>query len=144
MADEPALQIFQADGSMPAKYVPRRPGHWFAEDKWPTPNVAPQVLRLGPGRLSDTAEKPELVLGPRQKVVWSEGDWVGFGVGWCQIDDVQQDTSASQVLEEANAETCTFGCAFNEAGNVGDDKALVLADANDAKIRVHGGERVIR
>lgn len=80
VADEPALEIFQTDGSAPAKYMPRRPGHWYTEASWPTPNVAPQVLRLGPGRLGDLAEAGELVLGPRQKVVWSEGDWVGFGV----------------------------------------------------------------
>jgi hypothetical protein len=43
-----------------------------------------------------------------------------------QVDDVQQQTRARQVLEEADAQAGAFSGAIDQAGNVGDDEALVL------------------
>ncbi|WP_333814352.1 CocE/NonD family hydrolase [Tabrizicola sp.] len=130
VTDEPALQIFQTDGSLPAKYVPRRPGHWFTEAQWPTPNVAPRVMRLGPGRLGNRAEAAELVVGPRQKVVWSEGDWVGFGV--------EGDLPGDQRVDDGDSLTFT-GAPLTEALDILGNPELALeleADAPAANISV--------
>ena len=69
--------------------------------------------------------------------------WVGFRIRGRKVDDVQQDARALQVLEEADAEPGAVGGAFDQAGNVGDDEALGVADAHDAEVRVHRGERIV-
>lgn len=102
---EPPLQFFQSDGSVPAVYVPERPGHWIAESALPSPNVTPCELRFSPGRLGEAAGEGVLVLGPRQKVIWSEGDWCGFGVkgdlpGDQRVDDGDSLTFTGTSLEE--------------------------------------------
>ncbi len=68
---------------------------------------------------------------------------IGRRVGGREIDDVQQDAGACQMLEKADTEPGPLGGAFDQPRNIGDDKALVLVDAHHAEIRVHRRERII-
>ena len=47
------------------------------------------------------------------------------------------------MAEEAVAESRAFMRAFDEAGNVGDDEFLGVGQADDAELRVQGGEGVV-
>ena len=56
---------------------------------------------------------------------------------------MQQNARTREVFQEANAEARAFRRTSDQARNVGDDETLVFGDADDAEVRVHGGERVI-
>jgi hypothetical protein len=121
--NEPPLQFFQSDGSVPATYVPERPGHWISEECLPSPNVAALELRLGPGRLGGVSEEAALVLGPRQKVIWSEGDWCGFGL--------DGDLPGDQRLDDGDSLTFT-GAPLAEPVDILGNPVMQLNLAADA------------
>jgi hypothetical protein len=56
---------------------------------------------------------------------------------------MQQHARALQMLEKANAESCAIGRALDEPGNVGHDEAALVADGDDAEVRIQRGERII-
>lgn len=45
--DEPVLSAWMQDSIAPALHVEQRPGHWVAEQSWPSKHVEEQVLALG-------------------------------------------------------------------------------------------------
>ena len=70
-------------------------------------------------------------------------DRIGIRVDRSNVDEVEQDTGALQVLEEADAEAGTVGGSFDQARDVGDDEALFGANAHDAEVGVQRGEGVV-
>ena len=56
---------------------------------------------------------------------------------------MQQQTGARQVFQETVSQACAFGCAFNQAGDIGHHEAVVFVHAHHAQIRVQRGERII-
>src|SRR5690606_34267194 len=60
------------------------------------------------------------------------------------IQQMQQDTGASQVTQEQVAQASTFGSAFDQAWNIGNHKAVCFGRTHHAQVRVQGGERVVR
>ena len=70
-------------------------------------------------------------------------DAIGFGgiVGG-GVDKVQQHARALDVAEEAVADPGALGCAFDQAGNIGEDELAALV-ADDAELRAERGERII-
>jgi hypothetical protein len=72
------------------------------------------------------------------------GDRIGIAIERREIDDVQQQSRALQVAQKLVAESRALGRTLDQSGNIGDDKAAVLVDANDAEIRakvVNGSRR---
>ena len=65
------------------------------------------------------------------------------GIHRQDVDQVQQHARALQVLQETDAEPCTVGRAFDEAGNIGHDEAALIAAGHHAEIRVQRGERIV-
>ena len=61
----------------------------------------------------------------------------------CHINDVQQQTRALQVAQKLVSKASAFRRAFNQAGNIGNHKALLGCYAHHAQIGVQGGEGVI-
>ncbi|CAI8950863.1 hypothetical protein EMIT0P291_50074 [Pseudomonas sp. IT-P291] len=59
------------------------------------------------------------------------------------VHEVQQQTRTRQVLEEANAQTSTFGSALDQTRNIGNDEALPAIDADHTQVRHQRGERVV-
>ena len=70
-------------------------------------------------------------------------DRIDVGFKRRQVDDVQQQTRALQVTQELMAQARAFGSAFDQAGNIGDHKALLVRHAHHAQVRVQGGKWVI-
>lgn len=67
-----------------------------------------------------------------------------FAVGG---EDMDEEVCAGGVFEEFVAETPAFACAFDEAGDVGDDEVLVCVTTeaghvDDAEVGDEGGEVV--
>jgi len=54
--NDPAMRLYMMDSVPPRDWYEERPGRWIAEQEWPSGNIAPRRLHLGPeGRLGDTA-----------------------------------------------------------------------------------------
>ena len=60
------------------------------------------------------------------------------------INDVQKQSRALQVLEKLDTEPGAVGSAFDQPGNVCHYEALELSDPNDPEVRVQGCKRVVR
>ena len=68
----------------------------------------------------------------------------GAGVG--DVDEVDDDRGALDVLEELDAEAVAEVSAFDEAGKVGDGEGEFVgevADLDDAEVGLEGGEGVV-
>jgi len=79
------------------------------------------------------------------------GDGVGAGrafscAGVGDVDEVDDDAGALDVLEELDAQTCTQMRSFDEAGEVGDGEGFrvrKVADLDDAEVGFERGEGVV-
>src|SRR2546423_15643550 len=60
-----------------------------------------------------------------------------------QIDEVQQRGAALDMTQKLVAEAVAFMRAFDEAGDVGDDKRLIIIGTDDAEVRNESGERIV-
>jgi len=45
--DEPMLRVWMEDYVPPRPLLEHQPGRWVAEEEWPSPRIAPRLLRLG-------------------------------------------------------------------------------------------------
>ena len=73
-------------------------------------------------------------------------DGVGTAAGIRDIDEVDEEVGALDVAQEAVTEAGALVRALDEAGNVGNDKGLLIgsfADGDDAEIGLEGGEGVV-
>lgn len=73
-----------------------------------------------------------------------DGVWASAGIG--HIDNVNQKTGALNVAEELRSQPGPVMCAFNQAGDVGDDKTFLVrhfADGHDAQVRFQRGEGIV-
>ena len=61
------------------------------------------------------------------------GDRVRVRIGRCDVDQVQQDARALQVLQEADAEASAFRGALDEARDVRHHEAALRSDRNHAQ-----------
>jgi hypothetical protein len=59
------------------------------------------------------------------------------------VDQVDQRGRALDVAQEAGAQARAFRSALDQAGNVGDDEALVGRQVHDAEVRGQGRERIV-
>jgi len=48
---DPAYRAYMLHSAPPDASAQERPGHWLAEEAWPSPRVSSKTLPLGPGRL---------------------------------------------------------------------------------------------
>lgn len=100
--DEPRLRIWMPDDSGALRGVRERPGRWVAEERWPSPRIAPRRVELAPRE----DEAPE-VRSPETTGL--------AGGAWCPFDPDElpreqgSDDAGSLVLDsEALAERLEF------------------------------------
>ena len=54
--NDPAMRLYVMDSEPPRDWYLERPGHWIAEQQWPSPNIASKRLSLGSGgKLAEAA-----------------------------------------------------------------------------------------
>jgi hypothetical protein len=99
-----------------------------------------ELVQHQPARFFD---QHRVVLGEFADDRLGVADRIGIRVDRRDVDEVQQQAGALQVLQEADAEAGAVGGAFDQAGHVGDDEALFGPDADDAEVRVQRRERVV-
>lgn len=56
---EPMLRVWMQESVPPTTRYTHRPGHWVAEDRWPSPRIEETVFTLGPGRIYAPGRKPK-------------------------------------------------------------------------------------
>ena len=93
--------------------------------------------------------QPALLRGERRVVPLEFGD-DGAGVRdrigsvhRRDVDEVQEQSRAGEMTQEAGAEPVAVRRALDEAGDVGHDEASVRLDRDHAEVRVQRGERVV-
>lgn len=82
--DDPVLRAWMQDSVPPASSYSYRPGHWVAEQSWPSERVADWRLQLEPGRMcdADQAQEPEaLDLQSPLSVGLFAGKWCSYAAG---------------------------------------------------------------
>ncbi len=67
----------------------------------------------------------------------------GDGVVLGAVDQVQDHGAALDMAEKAGTEPGAVARAFDEAGEVGEDEFGVVAEPDDAELRVERGERIV-
>jgi hypothetical protein len=79
--DEPMLRAWMQDYVTPEPFHAERPGRWVAEQRWPSPRIAPRRWHLsGDGGLQDTpAEAAILGISSPQTTGLAGAVWCGFG-----------------------------------------------------------------
>jgi hypothetical protein len=78
--DEPTFRFWIQDSVPPAPMYERRPGHWGAEESWPSPNIEPTTYRLGRRTMGDDAsERTNLTIGGSQLAGAEAGVWCPYG-----------------------------------------------------------------
>jgi putative CocE/NonD family hydrolase len=78
--DEPVLRVWIQDSVRPAPMYEERPGHWAAEQAWPSPNIQPLTYWLGERTLrADIPEGAELHIRGSQFAGAEAGVWCPYG-----------------------------------------------------------------
>ena len=68
---------------------------------------------------------------------------IRFRIGRCDVDQMQQQARALQMTQKPVAESRTFGGAFDQSRNIGDDEAAVVIGPHDPELRRERRERII-
>jgi hypothetical protein len=78
--DEPPFRFYIQDSVPPAPMYDHRPGHWAAEEIWPSPNVQPATYWLGDHILHENvSEGMELIIRGSQFAGAEAGVWCPYG-----------------------------------------------------------------
>ncbi len=64
-------------------------------------------------------------------------------VGRREIDQMEQETGAGEVLEKARTQSGALGGTGNETGDIGQNERFMLGNAYDAQIGIQGGKRIV-
>src|SRR5262249_26602607 len=96
--DEPTYRVWMEDWVRPRSFYAERPGRWVAEPAWPSPNIAPSILHLAPGRLTSEPElETSLPVASPLSVGVLAGHWCAYGHAPDQPSD-QREEDAKSVL----------------------------------------------
>lgn len=61
---------------VPPGFEGDRPGRWVGESAWPSPRIAPRVLRFAPGRLAERGADARVEIASKQTVGARAGSWL--------------------------------------------------------------------
>ncbi|MDX1755704.1 MAG: CocE/NonD family hydrolase [Marinobacter sp.] len=98
--DEPPFRAWMEHWTEPAPYVEDKPGHWVAEESWPSPRIHWQRWYLNVLSLGDTPD-PEDAMRVRspQTTGLKGGDFYGFGTAGDAPLDQREDDGRSLVFD---------------------------------------------
>ncbi len=101
---EPMLRSWIQESVHPSTRYSFRPGHWVAEDTWPSGNIDDHVLQLEPGRLSSassTSEPATLDVQSPLSVGRFAGKWCSYAIGPDMPHDQREEDGGSLVFDTA-------------------------------------------
>lgn len=104
---EPMLRAWLQDYTPPETTRTHHPGHWVAEQKWPSPGIEPSIFYLNRDGLAVVGGAEEIVpLCSPQHVGIQSGEWMGAGCvgelpGDQRIDDFGSLTFETAPFQEA-------------------------------------------
>ena len=99
--DEPTLRCYMQDTAPPQTHYDFRPGHWVAENSWPSQGVASRGMGLAPGRLTDeiSTSSEHLEFCSPQTVGFASGRWCIFGLDADEPADQRQEAGGSLIFD---------------------------------------------
>ena len=104
------LRIWVQRSITPDPARTEHPGRWVSEPSWPSPNVVPQRLHLGPGRLSAQVTSGGAVTATNSITVGSrQGSWWGYAQpGQLPADQRLEEPAAFTFLGDPVAQMTTM------------------------------------
>ncbi len=101
---EPRLRAWIQDSVEPSTHYQHRPGHWVAEDRWPSPNIEQRRYRLDQRTLvpAGTEVAPvdeQLTVQSPLSVGFFAGKWCSYAAGPDQPHDQREDDGGSLVFD---------------------------------------------
>lgn len=99
--DEPALRCYLQDTVRPQRLYDYRPGHWIAEERWPSPAIKPWSMGLAAGQLADgvSTSREKISVSSPQTVGFASGRFVPYGLDADLPGDQQEEAVGSQVFD---------------------------------------------
>lgn len=100
--DEPALRCYLQDTAPPQTHYNSRPGHWVAEDGWPSKSITSRLMGLAPGRLTEeiaSSNDEHVSICSPQTVGLASGRWCVFGLDADEPGDQRQEAGGSLVFD---------------------------------------------
>jgi putative CocE/NonD family hydrolase len=99
--DEPTFRCYLQDTAGPQTHYNFRPGHWVAEESWPSQNVTPTRMNLSMGRISVscTPRNEKLSICSPQTVGFAAGRWISYGIENDEPHDQRAATGGSLIFD---------------------------------------------
>src|SRR5680860_730690 len=97
---DPMLRVWMQDTHSPS--APRRPGHWVAEQEWPSPGIHPRSWTLSPGRID--MEEPcdpdgEMSIQSPLSVGLFAGKWCSYAEATDLAHDQREEDGGALVFD---------------------------------------------
>lgn len=98
----PFLRVWLNDAPLRGGLVDPFPGRWVSEAAWPSPDIAPRLWHLSPGRLSERPQGDAVVqVASPQSVGLASGNWCPYGFVGDMPEDQAPDDARSVCFETA-------------------------------------------
>jgi uncharacterized protein len=98
---EPMLRSFIEHDTPAGSWRPTAPGHWVADDAWPSPAVQARTMYLGDGLLGGEPGSGEIAFRSPAYVGMGCGEWMGTGAAGEQPTDQRIDDGLSLCFDTA-------------------------------------------
>lgn len=94
--EEPMFRFFMRERTASEVYPQDTPGHWVAEERWPSARVVPTILHMSPGRLSVERATPATLQYRAESIVGLQRiEWVP--------DETRPDLAREQSPDDARS-----------------------------------------
>ncbi|SFR78121.1 hypothetical protein SAMN05216203_3003 [Marinobacter daqiaonensis] len=106
--DEPRLRVWMQESVPPSPAYKERPGHWVAEDTWPSNRVSPQRYPLGDHRLESPEDNPgdfELTVQSPLTLGLFAGKWCSYAAGPDMAFDQREEDGGALVFQSMPLES---------------------------------------
>jgi predicted acyl esterase len=99
--DEPMLTVWLQEAEPPRSRYETRKGRWIAEAVWPSPNVVPLRLDLGPSGLGGTSHDFAHAIRSPATIGTASGEWCPYGWGPDMPTDQRDEDAGSLCFDSA-------------------------------------------
>jgi hypothetical protein len=101
LMDEPMLTAWLQQAEPPQSRYETRKGRWIAEAVWPSPNVAPLRLDLGPSGLGGASSAFAQAIRSPATIGIASGEWCPYGWGPDMPTDQREEDAGSLCFDSA-------------------------------------------
>ena len=99
--EEPMMRAWLQHAAPPSRHYAERPGHWVAEEAWPSKRIKPQKMKFGAGTLGGKTADLALAINSPMTLGQAAGKWCPYGLEPDQADDQRIEAGGSLVFDTA-------------------------------------------